>query len=285
MEKIPIRNIRATEKPALGQFSIRKLQDILGGKDLRHELHRHSFFFILAVSEGKGIHEIDFKSYKVANKSIFFLRPGQVHRLQLMAGSIGYIVEFDNQFYRSKDTSSAQRLRKASSKNFCELEARSFEKLHTILGSIIDEYTSKQEGYLDIIKADLEIFCIELNRQSTNPKHFAKNENLYTQERFEQFIELLENKISEMKNVSQYADLLNLSAYQLNAITKSSVGKTAAQLIDEQIILEAKRHLLATSNQVKDIAWDLGYEDVSYFIRFFKKKTRRSPDVFRKNFN
>ena len=84
--------------------------------------------------------------------------------------------------------------------------------------------------------------------------------------------------------MSQYADLLNLSPYQLNAITKASVGKTVAQLIDEQIILEAKRYLLATPNQVKDIAWDLGYEDVSYFIRFFKKHTGLSPDAFRKNF-
>jgi AraC family transcriptional regulator, transcriptional activator of pobA len=62
------------------------------------------------------------------------------------------------------------------------------------------------------------------------------------------------------------------------------VGKTVAQLIDEQIILEAKRYLLATPNQVKDIAWDLGYEDVSYFIRFFKKHTGLTPDAFRKNF-
>ena len=97
-------------------------------------------------------------------------------------------------------------------------------------------------------------------------------------------LELLETRISEIKNVSQYADLLNLSPYQLNAITKASVGKTVAQLIDEQIILEAKRYLLATPNQVKDIAWNLGYEDVSYFIRFFKKHTGHSPDAFRKNF-
>ncbi|WP_052324411.1 helix-turn-helix domain-containing protein [Haliscomenobacter hydrossis] len=77
---------------------------------------------------------------------------------------------------------------------------------------------------------------------------------------------------------------MSLSPYQLNEITKSSVGKTASELINEHIVLEAKKYLLATSNQVKDIADLLGYEDFSYFIRFFKKHTGHSPEAFRHNF-
>ncbi|HRW99910.1 MAG TPA: AraC family transcriptional regulator [Cyclobacteriaceae bacterium] len=50
------------------------------------------------------------------------------------------------------------------------------------------------------------------------------------------------------------------------------------------MLLEAKRYLLATSNQVNQIAFQLGYEDVSYFIRFFKKLTGNTPEAFRKNF-
>ena len=77
---------------------------------------------------------------------------------------------------------------------------------------------------------------------------------------------------------------MNLSSYQLNEITKSTIGKTASALLTERIILEAKRYLLATPNQVKDIADMLGYEDVSYFIRFFKKHTGYSPEAFRRHF-
>jgi AraC-like DNA-binding protein len=78
--------------------------------------------------------------------------------------------------------------------------------------------------------------------------------------------------------VSEYAAMMNLSTYQLNAITKQTLGKTCSQLIDEHIILEAKRYLLATANQVNQIADHLGYEDVSYFTRFFKKHTGYSPE-------
>ena len=77
--------------------------------------------------------------------------------------------------------------------------------------------------------------------------------------------------------------MLNLSTYQLNAITKTTLGKTCSDLINEYIILESKRYLLATSNQVNQIAYHLGYEDVSYFIRFFKKHTGYSPETFRHN--
>ncbi|MBS1543907.1 MAG: helix-turn-helix domain-containing protein [Bacteroidetes bacterium] len=283
MERIPVRHIRTAEKQQLGQFSIRTLKDIMGGKDLHHELHRHNFFFILILKKGSGIHEIDFVSHKASGGSVFFLRPGQVHRLELKAGSEGYVMEFDSQFFQSKDKSSVLRLRKASNKNYCSVEPLRFKRLSNILTNIFEEYTGRQDGYLDAIRADLEIFCIVFNRQSPDPKRLTRIENLYEQDRFEEFNDLLERHIARAKSASVYADLLNLSTYQLNAITKSSVGKTAAELIDEHVILEAKRHLLATPDQIKDIAWNLGYEDVSYFIRFFKKHTRQSPEAFRKN--
>jgi AraC family transcriptional regulator, transcriptional activator of pobA len=62
------------------------------------------------------------------------------------------------------------------------------------------------------------------------------------------------------------------------------LGKTAADLIDDHILLESKRYLLASSNQVNQIAYRLGYDDVSYFIRFFKKHTGHTPEMFRQNF-
>jgi AraC-like DNA-binding protein len=77
--------------------------------------------------------------------------------------------------------------------------------------------------------------------------------------------------------------MLNLSSYQLNAIVRATLGKTCSELIIEYILLESKRYLLATSHQVTQIAYHLGYEDVSYFIRFFKKHTGYSPEAFRNN--
>lgn len=263
MESIPIRTIK---EPKLSEsFSIRNIPDLLAGKDMVQDLHRHDFFYLLALEKGKGNHEIDFIPYEVCDNAVFFMRPGQVHQHTLHAGSTGYLLQFKTNFYNPHDKSNT---------NFYHLATNKFISL---LAYIFQEYNDQQEGYQKVIQANLDIFFIELARQRNN----SSNANTYIQERLEEFTTLLETHISTHKQASQYADLMNLSLYQLNAITKATLGKTCSALINEYIILESKRHLLATSNQVNQIADHLGYEDPSYFIRFFKKHTGYSPDAFR----
>jgi AraC-like DNA-binding protein len=260
MEIIPIRTII---KPNLFEsFSIRDVQDLLSGKDMIQELHRHDFFYILALEKGKGTHEIDFISYEIRDNVVFFMRPGQVHQLTLDAGSTGYLLQFKSAFYYPH--------------NKANVYYPSTNKPHSILAYIFEEHIDKQEGYQKVIKANLDILFIELARQVT-----VANVSIYNQERLDEFTSLLETHISAAKQASQYAEMMNLSLYQLNTITKTALGKTCSELINEYIILESKRYLLATSNQINQIADLLGYEDPSYFIRFFKKHTGYSPEAFR----
>ncbi|WP_452602471.1 AraC family transcriptional regulator [Pontimicrobium sp. MEBiC06410] len=283
MEIIPVRHINVIQKEPnlLGNFTIRTLQDLLDGKDMFHELHRHDFYFILIVKKGLGNHEIDFVNYELSDYSVFIVRPGQVHQLELRSDSIGYMIQFNSEFYSPIEKKPNVLLQKASTKNFYQLKEEGFLRLDMLLMSISNEYKSRSEEYKEVIKSNLQILFIELMRlRNTNTKGSA-NKDLYVQERLEEFLQLLETNITSEKQVSQYANMLNLSNYQLNSITKQTLGKTASELINEQIILESKRYLLATSNQVNEIAYYLGYEDVSYFIRFFKKHTGYSPEVFR----
>lgn len=284
MSSIPVRHINATEKEPnfSGSFSIRDINELLAGNDMVQELHRHDFFYILALKNGSGNHEIDFISYTINDHSVFFMRPGQVHQLFLKAGSTGYLLQFTSQFFSPNDKASNLLLHNAGSTNHYKLDADHFQKLFAILTYIYEEYTGKQERYEQVIKANMCILFIELVRQqhSNSLSHPA----LYAQERLEEFSALLEDNIFTCKHVAQYAAMMNLSAYQLNAITKATLGKSCSELITGQIILEAKRCLLATSHQVNQTAYRLGYEDVSYFIRFFKKHTGLSPEAFRHNY-
>ena len=283
MKKIPIRHLTSAlqEKSTFEQFKIRKLEDVVGDKDLFHDLHRHDFFFILVVKTGKGKHEIDFTTYKITENSVYFVRPGQVHQLEMKAGSTGFLLEFSSEFYHPKNKTSKLRLRKAANKNYCCFRPEGFNKFIGLLMTILNEFNAREEGYEDVIKSSLEIVFIEYVRQTSNSSDVTAPANSYSQERFEEFLELMDKYIGTHKQVSEYTEMMNLSSYQLNQITKSSIGKTASELINEHIILEAKRYLLATSNQIKDIADQLGYEDASYFIRFFKKLTGLSPQTFR----
>jgi len=283
MENIPVRNIITAEEGKLfNNFSIRDLRDILAGKDMVQELHRHNFFYVLALKKGKGTHEIDFTPYDVTDNAVFFLRPGQVHQLTLKGGSTGYLMSFKADFHTPLDKSGYQLLRKASSMNHYQSDDDGFRKINTPLDNILQEYNNKQEQYGEVIMANLHIFFVELIRQYNRAS--SGKINLYTQERLEEFLTLLETHVTSIKQASEYADMLHLSLYQLNTITKTTLGKTCSEMINEYIILEAKRYLLATSNQVNQIADHLGYEDVSYFIRFFRKHTGSSPEVFRQQF-
>ncbi|MEJ0029880.1 MAG: helix-turn-helix transcriptional regulator [Bacteroidota bacterium] len=271
MHVIPIRQIKPPEsEPKISRtIRIRDISILLRGKDMHQDLHRHNFFFVLALQKGKGEHIIDFNPYKVTNNCIFILRPGQVHELLLKAGCTGYLMEFNMEFYHVKDRGTSPMFQNA-------------QKLHSILHYIFHEYKDQKEGYEDVIRAQLDIFYIELKRLRQHEDK-STNSPSYERERLEEFLQLVEKNISSKKQIAEYADLLHISGYQLSALTKNALGKTPSEVINEYIILESKRYLLATSDQVNQIAWHLGYEDPSYFIRFFKKHTGYSPDAFRSN--
>jgi AraC family transcriptional activator of pobA len=286
MKTIPVRKIDKPlrEPPFAGNFGIRKIEDVLAGKDMIQELHRHNYFFILAIKKGKGKHEIDFSPYKILDHSLFFMCPGQVHQLSLKKGSRGFIMEFTTDFYFPHDKASNQLLRGAGNKNCYRMRSNQFNRVNAILSSLLQEHLEKKDQHVEAIRAGLRLFLIELIRQREIRIKISKSTNAHAQARFEELRELLENHITTHKQVSTYADKMNMSSYQLNAITKLILGKTCSDVIDDHIILEAKRYLLATANQVNQISYHLGYEDVSYFIRFFKKHTGYSPESFRQNF-
>lgn len=252
MQYIPIRTNTG--------FSIRDIREM----DMVQSLHRHNFYYLLLLQKGAGSHSVDFTDYTITDHTIFFLRPGQVHAINLHAGSTGYLIQFNQSFDPSP------LLRTAAQQNYYH-----YNKSLSFCADILEEFTHQHEKYEDVIKSLLHIFFIQLIRTQNTP---GTNDQLQTLQ------DLITTHIKKYKQVADYAALLHLSSYQLNAITKSALGKTCSTLINDHIILEAKRQLLATTNLVNEIAWQLGYEDVSYFIRFFKKHTGQTPEAFRQNF-
>ncbi len=282
MQKITIRKIK--EPNFSGRFEMINLGDLLVNKNMEEGLHRHDFLFLMVLEEASGKHHIDFKDYPVVSNTVFLIRPGQVHELILEQGSKGYLLTFDLNFYSRVHNHKKEAFQRATQYNVYQWDHEKFDKILAVSKRIFDEFTNKKLKYEEVIKANLDILFIELIREAwDNNTSFGQNAPK-EQELLEKFTQLLESEICTNKQVNQYAEMLCITPYKLNTITKNLLDKTSSQLINEQIILEAKRLLLATSNQVNEIAFQLCYEDPAYFIRFFKKHTGYTPQAFRQNF-
>ena len=90
---------KVNSKEANSSFSISKMESIYEKRNgVIDEPHRHDFFTVLIVINGKGLHKIDFNTYKLSKKQIFFVAPGQVHQVIEEEKSFGYAMTFSNQF-------------------------------------------------------------------------------------------------------------------------------------------------------------------------------------------
>ncbi len=108
--------------------------------------------------------------------------------------------------------------------------------------------------------------------------------NISVQEQVTQkFKTLLAQKFLESKEVGYFASLLNLTPKYLSEVLTATTGKSAKELINEHILLEAKSLLKQTDMTVNEIAYWLGYEEASYFVRFFKKNAGKTPLEYRSN--
>src|SRR5690606_558538 len=152
--------------------------------------------------------------------------------------------------------------------------------LKNMLGLLETEYLVKPRNIL-LLRTLLKAFLLKLI-DSTHHELVSPGIN---EKRIYHFLLLLDDHYITEKNVDFYAGKLNLSAKRLNQILKQKTGKTISQILQERTLTEAKHLLFVGKKSIKEIAYTLGFQDASYFSRFFKKMTKLSPDEFRTQTN
>jgi AraC family transcriptional regulator, transcriptional activator of pobA len=135
----------------------------------------------------------------------------------------------------------------------------------------------------EILVSYLKIFLITAARIKMEQQPSAKTIISDLKEPFiiQNLKDTIEKDFKTKHAPSDYADALNISAKALAKITKTHFNKTLTELISERIIIEAKRELYLTNKAIKEIAYELGYDDEHYFSRFFKINADVSPQIFR----
>lgn len=252
-----------------------------------HRPHRHSFYHLVLFTKGKGAHTIDFKKFSIKPFQIYFMIPGQVHSWHFQEGVDGYIVHFTETLF-SSFLQSGHYLEKfsffkgSSETGVCQLPVAVHEYILNVFESMLAELKEAREQYPDVIRLRLLDLFITVER--TCRKDRSKTIPSQKLTLLRGFQQLIDKHFRTIKLPKEYADILYITPNHLNALCQELLGKTAGDLIRDRILLEAKRLLTNANMTVTEIAYDLNFQDNSYFNRFFKKNVAMTPDEFRKTF-
>jgi AraC-like DNA-binding protein len=142
------------------------------------------------------------------------------------------------------------------------------------------KYSGRQDGNAGIMRSYLNIFLVYLSRIYT--RQFNASPPIGDPSQIIRLKELLNEEYDPIRQVADYARLLDTTPAKLNEITQNYAGKTATLLLQERVVLEAKRAIVLGDLSLKEIAAGLGFDD-SGFVRFFKRITGETPASFRSN--
>jgi AraC-like DNA-binding protein len=242
--------------------------------------HRHQYYELIFFEEGEGVHEIDFVPHKVKSPAIHFLPIGKVHKVAMKLPYSGFSLLFSAAFFPQENPflSQLSLLQHQNAYPILTLEGEEYMQMKSWILEIKSAWQSQTWDKWEWIRTHLSLILLKSQRLYQNqPSKTISTKN----EVIQKFMDLIEIHYLEHLLLKEYADKLCLSESHLNVLCKKECGMSASTLIQERVLQAAKRRLIYTEETVKEIAFDLNFNDVSYFIRFFKKHTGTSPNVYR----
>ncbi len=268
-------------------FALKRMDDIYrstqGAPDVPH---RHDYYTIVFIEKGEGIHFVDFTQYKIEDHTIYFIQPGQMHQVILKSEPIGWVITFTEQFLISNSISEKMINDIYLFNDYGQSPPLPInDRDLPVYKSLIEQmnfFASSLESYmLEAVGSLLKLFLIQSNNhcslhKSDNPQLLETGNHL-----LRSFKQSLNKNYAKAHMVSDYADELAVTADYLNKTVKNITGKSAKEHIQAKLIIEAKRSLLFSSINGKELAYELGFEESAHFNNFFKKITGQTPSEFR----
>ncbi len=261
-------------------FHITKLEKLVKEFKGIDQPHSHTFYLLMWIKEGSGTHTIDFKSYPVTANQLYFLTPGQVHSWVLSEDIQGYNLYFEQQFFQSRFGNRLYQYPFFHSNQNTPLLTLVDDAplICDLMDYVHQEYADRRSAHADLLLSYTHIILETAHKRYAD---LIPAQNSHYYDKFRQFEELIEKQFLSVREMSTYASQMNITPNHLNHICKQIIGKTASRLFHDRLIIESQRLLTHTTQSVKEICFLLGFEDPSYFVRFFRKRVGTTPEEFR----
>lgn len=251
-------------------------------------LQRNNFFTLIWITEGSGKVNADFDGHDFEANSLFTFAPYQPYVITANKPIKGIAIYFHFDFFCIHKHQKELELNGVLYNNvyqppFVKVDENAAATFKMLYEQIKTEMQNPELAQHELLVSYLKIFLITASRlkiqQQPQVAEIAKD----SKEPFilQKLKDAIEENFKTKHSASEYADLLYISPKALAKITKTHFNKTLSSLINERIIIEAKRELYLTNKTVKEIAYELGYEDEYYFSRFFKVNADVSPQLYR----
>lgn len=236
----------------------------------------HSYFEIIFLSKGEGFHSIDSKKYKIIPPVIFFVRKEQVHYWELDTEPEGYVLIIKKKFVELSLDKEIKTLLYRLSKTKI-LHIKEIEVITALFQLLAKESLSEITSVNPVVEGLLKALLAKLLLEDD----LAIGNNGSEIDIYHLFRDLLSQEGRLTNSVSHYAAILNTSPQNLNAVCRRAANLSAAEVLSEFIISEAKRLLIYTDKTISEIGFMLSFNDSSHFVKYFKRFTGITPKIFR----
>ena len=270
-------------------FEIIDLQSLYKRTDIEHspaKPHRINFFDLIYIEEGSGTHLIDFVEHRFEPGSMIMVQREQVHAFDFSSRPKGKIILFTQEFLDKVHAN--MRLPSFTPTHLdyqyqpvAVLDKETNQSCHSLIEEIVKEMQHPDCDPLIVMYlfSSLSLMLHRIRPESRQDK-LSKEQNI----KFARFFGLLEANFSKIRDANWYADQIHTTYKTLNMLCKLATNLTAKQLIDSYTILETKRRLVVSTTTTQQLAYDLGFEDASNFVKYFKKNTQLTPSQFQKKY-
>jgi len=236
---------------------------------------RLGFDLLLRIESGATTHTVDFTEYSLAAGDVLWVRAGQVQQWGRIDDIEGGVVMFTP---HSLEPRTVELLR-ADDRNHWPGAAAPGSPLSRAFGHLAETDADTRELPLraEIVGHVLAAVLLRLVA-SAETTSASTQDDVYRWFRDE-----VEQRFTELHKVSEYAARLGYSARTVNRAAQARTGLTAKQLIDQRVLLEAKRLLAHDDDPVAEIAAQLGFADAANFSKYFRHLAGVTPAVFRRD--
>lgn len=271
----------------IGHFNVFEHEAIDAGKSKPLPYKRRDFYKIMLVVGNIDMNYAD-KVVSIKKQAIFFSNPQIPYKCEnLEKIEEGFYCIFNQHFFHNFGDLNQYSVFQPSGNHVFELSDEQTQQVGAIYKKMFEEIKSDYVHKYDVLRNlvfELLHFAMKMQPSAQNKQQINASQRIATL-----FLELLERQFPidenhpaiNLRGASDFANQLNIHVNHLNRAVKETTEKTTTQIIADRIVQEAKIMLKHSNWNVSEIAYALGFPEVTHFNNFFKKHVQLSPVKFR----